>query len=104
MNGIIAALFILMMFVFSVGGREFERADSTGYSYPSLIYIDTVEEEFYQYLSENPEWFIEWLYSHYYILDMKNWKKEGEVYKKNEVVIDDSVSTCSKLSGECSLR
>ena len=78
MNEIIAVLFILMMFVFSVGGREF--ADSTSYSYQSLICTDcgTVEEEFHQYLSENPEWFINWLYEHYHILDKKIWEKIDE--------------------------
>jgi len=75
MNGIITVLFILMMFT---GGREF--ADSTGYSYPSLISTGTVEEEFYQYLSENPEWFINWLYEHYHILDKKIWEKDGDTY------------------------
>ena len=80
MNGIITALFILMMFAF--GGREF--ADSTGYSYPSLIYVDprTTEEQFYQYLSENPEWFITWLYENYHILDKKIWEKAEDTYIK----------------------
>ena len=79
MNGIIAALFILMMFG---GGREL--ADSTGYSYPSSIQVGKANDKVYQYISENPKRFIDWLYSHYFILDMNVWEKtdEGTYIKK----------------------
>ena len=69
---IITALFILMMFT---GGREF--ADSTGYSYPSLIQAKTTEGQVYQYIRENPERFINWLYENYLILDKKIWEEHN---------------------------
>ena len=67
MNGIIAAIVLLaMMFVFTVTGEEFERADSTNYkpSYPSLIYYDgsTAADRVYELIANDPRGFINWLY------------------------------------------
>jgi len=83
MNGIIAALVLLaMMFALSVGGREFERADSTSYPPHTYINLGTVEDEFYELLRQDPEWFIDWLYENYHILDKKIWVQEEETYIK----------------------
>jgi len=80
MNEIIAALFILAMFVLSVGGMEYERTDSTGYTYPSLIYIEpeTTADKVYELIANDPKGFIDWLYSHYYVLDMEKWIRIDE--------------------------
>jgi len=84
MNGIIAALFVLMMFILTGIGMEFERADTLGYRpflYPNppIIYVEPeAADRVYELIANDPEGFVDWLYEHYYVLDARLWERIDE--------------------------
>ncbi len=101
MNGIIAALVVLMMFVLSVGGREFERADSTytisdamyeGYSVGVLdgvIGADNTDSnnDFNDWLCD---YYLNWLQDNFYMLDKEIWERSKMPHPLDGVLYGES--------------